>query len=157
MPILLRLAMILGAFFGTIGTAAGLVGLLGAVLGGGPFIIHEEVVSRSEFLIVAVPFLVMYVVACLTAGAASWALLRRRTRSRILLAALLVEFAVGDAALLALAYRMSEVTVSELAASALVFALLAVAAIWYLFSKQSVSSYYESIASPLGTPTPHNA
>ena len=144
-PLLLRVAMALGAVFGVLGTATGLWGLFQLVGSDGPFQMGEDVVPKVEFLGVAVPFLVLYVSACLTAGAASWAIWKHRARSRILWTALLGEFVIGDAAMLALARRLFDISVSELASSVLVFSVLVGLGLWYLFRKESVAAYYESV------------
>ena len=144
-PLLLRAAMAPGAVFGVLGTAAGLWGLVLLVGSDGPFQIGEDVVPKVEFLGVAVPFLVLYISACLTAGAASWAVWKRRARSRVLWTALLAEFVIGDAAMLALARRLFEVSVFELASSIVVFSVLVAFSLWYLFRKEAVVAYYESV------------
>ncbi len=95
----------------------------------------------------ALPFVGLYVLACLTAGAASWALWRGRFRSRILLTILLAEFVVGDAAMLAVAWHLVEISASELIVSIVGFSVLAALGLWYLYSKSSVVAYYDSIRS----------
>ena len=144
-PLLLRVAMALGAVFGVLGTVTGLWGLIHLVGNDGPFQIGENVVPRVEFLGTAVPFLVLYVSACLTAGAASWAVWNHRARSRVLWTALLAEFVIGDTAMLAMARRLFDVSVSELALSVLVFSVLVGLGLWYLFRKESVVAYYKSV------------
>ena len=144
-PFLLRVAMALGAVFGIVGTSVGLWGLFQIAVGDSPFQINEDPVSKADFLSVAVPFLVLYVSACVTAGAASWALWKRRARSRTLLAALLAEFVIGDAAMLFLAHRLFDVSASELATSVFFFTVLVALGLWYLFRKESVVGYYESV------------
>jgi len=146
MPFLLRVAMSIGAVFGSLGTVTGGWALLRVATYDGPFRIGEVAVSRADFLAVAVPFLIIYVLACLTAAAASWALWRRRARSRSLLVALLAEFAVGDAAMLVFMSQTLEVSPSELASAALSFTVLVALGLWYLFRKGSVVRYYESIS-----------
>ena len=145
MPFLLRVAMALGALFGIFGTSVGLWGLLRVVVGDGPFRIDEAVVSRAEFVAVAGPFLVLYILACLTAGAAGWAIWRRRARSRALLVALLTEFVLGDVAMLVLAQRMFDVGAPELVLSVSLFIVLVALGLWYLFHKASVAEYYDSL------------
>ena len=145
LPLLLRVALTLGAIFGVAGTAVGLWGLVRLLLSDGPFQLGEDLVAQADFLIVALPLVVLYVLACLTAGAASWALWRGRARSRILLTILLAEFVIGDAAMLFLARRLVEIGVSELLISASVFSVLALLGLWYLYRKASVVAYYKSI------------
>lgn len=145
MPLLLRLAMVFGAFFGIVGTSAGLAGLVNVLFTDGPFAVNETGVSRSDFLAVAVPLLLLYVAACVTAGTASWSLWKRRSHARMLLTALLVEFVVGDTAILVLARRLSDVSAAELGVSAAVFIVLVALALWYLFGKRSVVDYFESL------------
>ena len=137
--------MAVGAFFGVLGTAIGLWGLFQLLGSDGPFQMGEDVVPKVEFLGIALPFLVLYVSACLTAGAASWAVWKCHARSRILWTALLAEFVIGDAAMLAFAWRLFDVGVSELASSLLVFSVLVGLSLWYLFRKESVVAYYESV------------
>ena len=144
MPFLLRLAMILGAFFGIFGTVVGLWALVRVVVSDGPFQFIDDPVSKADFLTVAVPFLVVYISACLTAGAAAWALWKRQARSRLLLAALLSEFVVGDAAMLVFMNRTLDVTTAEVASTALFFTVLVALGLWYLFRKESVVRYYRS-------------
>lgn len=148
MPLLLRGAMILGAFFGIVGTTAGIAGALGLALGDGPYAVNGEAVSKSEFLAIAVPFLLFYVAACITAGTAAWSLWKRRARSRLLLTVLLAEFVVGDAAVLALARRLLGTSSAELALSVSTFVLLVALALWYLFRNPAVVGYYESLPRP---------
>lgn len=142
---LLRLAMALGALFGVVGTGVGLWSLLSVALSGGPFRFGEDLVPKDQFISVAVPFLVLYVCACITAGLAAWAILRRRARSRVLLTALLGEFVVGDAAMLLVASSVFGIRWTEVAASAVFFTGLTALALWYLFRKRSVALYYASI------------
>ena len=144
-PFLLRVAMVLGAVFGLLGTGVGVVGLLVVALSGGPHHIGDQVVSRAELAKVAVPFLILYVCACVTAGLASWAIWKRRAASRTLLVMLLVEFVIGDAAMLVLARNVAGTGASELAVSASIFATLVVVWLWYLFRKRSVVRYYTSV------------
>jgi hypothetical protein len=61
--------------------------------------------------------------------------------------ALLVEFIVGDTAMLVFMSRTLDVTRADLAASALFFAFLVALGLWYLFRKESVVQYYESLLS----------
>ena len=145
MPLLLRGAMVVGVIMGTLGTVGCLWALGRVVTFGGPFQFNDTTVARADFLGVAVPFLLLLMAACLTAGAASWALWKRRVRSRSILVGLLAELVVGDAAMLLLASRMLDVTSAELASSALFFAVLVALGLWYLFRKDSVVRYYESI------------
>ena len=137
--------MILGAVFGAFGTILGLWGLYRLVLSGAPFQVGDDPVPNAEFLIVAIPFLALYLSACLTAGAASWALWKRHPRFRVLLAALLAEFVVGDAAMLSVARRSVQISNVELATSILGFSILVALGLWYLFRKDSVVSYYEAV------------
>jgi hypothetical protein len=147
-PFLLRVAMLLGALFGVVGTSAGLVGLGVAVFGEGPVTLGGDPVPRSHFLPIAVPFLLLYVAACLTAGAASWSLWKRHRRARLLLTVLLVEFVVGDTAMLVLARRFSAVPAAEVAISAAFFVGLVAIALWYLFRSRSVVAFFESCSEP---------
>ena len=145
MPLLLRVAMLFGGFFGIVGTTAGLAALVDVVVTDRPFTINEDPVLRSDFLAVAVPFLLFYVAACVTAGSASWSLWKQRSGARLLLTALLVEFVVGDAAMLVLASRLTDVSVAELLFSAMAFTVLVALALWYLFRKRSVVEYFGSL------------
>ena len=157
-PFLLRVARALGGVFGVLGTLAGLWALVRVGAGDGPFNINNIPVTKAEFLTAAVPFLVVYIAACLTAGAASWALWKRQARSRLLLATLLVEFVVGDTAMLVIMYRTLDVTALELVTSALFFTFLVALGLWYLFRKESVVCYYESVRfSQVGATTTHDA
>ncbi len=104
-------------------------------------------VAKTDFLIVALPFVFLYVLACLTAGAASWALWQGHSRSRILLTILLAEFVVGDAAMLFVARRLVEISASELIVSIVGFSVLAFLCLWYLYRKGSVVAYYDSVRS----------
>ena len=149
MPFLLRVAMALGAVFGVFGTVIGTYGLVRIGLGDGPYRINEDVASKADFLRLTVPFLVLYVAACVTAGAASWALWRRRTRSRPLLTLLLMEFVIGDAAMLLVAHKLFGVSGYEALGSALFFVVLVALGLWYLFAKESVVQYYDSIGTGL--------
>jgi hypothetical protein len=139
--------MALGAAFGSLGTVIGLWALLRVLAADGPLQLNDVTVARADFLPVAVLFLIIYISACLTAAAASWALWKRRARSRHLLVALLVEFIVGDTAMLVFMSRTLDVTRADLAASALFFAFLVALGLWYLFRKESVVQYYESVLS----------
>ena len=139
------MAAVLGAVFGVVGTSFGLWGLFRIALADGPFQFDGDLIPKSAFLVVAVPFLVLYVSACVTAGAASWALWKQEYRSRMLLVALLAEFVIGDAAMLILAERRFEISAAELATSAFFFAVVVSLALWYLFKKVSVVRYYESV------------
>jgi hypothetical protein len=139
--------MAVGAVFGVLGTSVGVWVMIRIALSDGPYRINDDLVSKAEFLPVAVPFLVLYVLACVTAGAASWAIWRQRIRSRALLTVLLAEFVIGDAAMLVLARRVSDVGAPELAASVSFFAILVATGLWYLFRKQSVVQYYSSVRS----------
>jgi hypothetical protein len=144
MPYLLRVAMLLGALFGIVGTTAGLVLLVSAVSTEGPPEIVGDALSRAAFLAMAVSFLVFYIAACVTAGTASWALWKRRPQARMFLTVLLVEFVVGDTAVLIFARRFAEVPAAELGISAGVFVVLVALALWYLYGKHSVVEYFES-------------
>ena len=144
-PVLLRGGMVLGAVFGVFGTTLGIWGLYLLLLSDGPFQVGEDPVPKADFLVVAVPFLTLYVTACVTAGAASWALWKRHARSRVLLTTLLAEFVIGDAAILFVARRLVQVSTSELVTSVLGFSVLVSLGLWYLFRKESVVSYYESV------------
>jgi tryptophan-rich sensory protein len=137
--------MALGAVFGVLGTSVGVWALIRIALSDGPYQISDDSLSKAEFLPVALFFLVLFVLACVTAGAAAWAIWRRQDRSRALLTVLLAEFVVGDAAMLVLAQRVSEVGAPELAVSATFFTILVATALWYLFRKQSVVQYYSYI------------
>lgn len=145
LPILLRVAMVLGAVFGTLGTAIGVLGLFRLALGDASFRVDDTVLSRAEVVAIAGPFLILYISACLTAGAASWAIWTRRARSRALLVALLAEFVLGDAAMLVVARRTFGVGMSEVLLSASVFTVLVALALWYLFRKASVVEYYSTL------------
>ena len=146
-PRFLRVAMALGSVFGIFGTIAGLWALFRLIASDGPFSIGEDAATKAEFLILAGPFLALYVSACLTAGAASWALWKRRGRSRLLLSALLAEFVVGDAAMLALARFRFGVSGAELAISVSSFSVVVALGLWYLYRKETVVRYYESVRS----------
>lgn len=154
-PFLLRVAMVVGGVLGVLGTSVGLWALFQIVLWDGSLAVNGEMVSRSEFLLVAGAFVVLGVLACLTAGAASLALWQQRPRSRVLLVVLLAEFVLGDAGMLILAGRRFEVGVGELAASAFLFAVVVLLALWYLYRKSAVVQYYESLGRwPVGGPSP---
>ncbi len=146
-PLLLRVATGLGSVFGIFGTVVGLWGLFRLIASDGPFSIGGDAATKAEFLIVAVPFLVLYVSACLTAGAASWALWKRRDGSRLLLTALLAEFVIGDVAMLALARLRLGVSGAELAISVSTFSVLVALGLWYLYRKETVVRYYASVGS----------
>jgi hypothetical protein len=146
-PLFLRVAMALGAVFGIFGTIAGLWGLFRLIVSDGPFSIGEDAATKAEFLTLAGPVLALYVSACLTAGAASWALWKRRGGSRLLLTALLAEFAVGDAAMLALARFRLGVSGTELAIPVTSFSVVVALGLWYLYRKEAVVRYYESVRS----------
>lgn len=148
MPLFLRVAMVFGGFFGIVGTSAGLAALVGVVFTDRPFTINEDPMLRSDVLVVAVPLLLLYVAACVTAGLASWSLWKQRSRARLLLTALLVEFVVGDAAMLVLARRLTDVSAAELLFSATAFTVLVALALWYLFRKRSVVGYFASLQRP---------
>lgn len=137
--------MVLGGIFGVIGTTAGLAVLVDIVVTDRPFTINEDPVPRFDFLAIAVPFLVFYVAACVTAGFAAWSLWKQRSRARLLLTALLAEFVVGDAAMLVLARRFNTASPAELLLSAMVFTGLVAVALWYLFRKRSVVEYFGSL------------
>ena len=145
MPLLLRVAMVFGGFFGVVGTTVGLAALINVVFTDSPFTINQDPVPRSDVLSVAVPFLLFYVLACITAGSAAWALWKQRSHARLLLVALLGEFVVGDTAMLVLARRLADISAAELGLSATVFSVLVALAFWYLFRKRSVVDYYESL------------
>ena len=154
-PFFLRFAMALGGVFGVLGTGVGLWGLFRIALADGPFDFNGDLMSKSEFLVVAVPFLLLYVLACVTAGTASWALWKQQHRSRVLLVALLAEFVMGDAAMLFLAGRRFEVGATELVTSGLLFAVVVSLALWYLYRRESVVRYYESVGQmPTGQTSP---
>ena len=144
LPLLLRMAMILGAVFGVFGTTLGVYGVYLLLVGDGPVRFGDARVPKADFLAAALPFLGLYISACLTVGAASWALWKRHPRFRFLLTVLLVEFLVGDAAMLALAGRLAQIGPSELVTSILGFLVLASLGLWYLFRKDSVVSYYQA-------------
>lgn len=144
-PFLLRAAMALGAVFGVLGTGIGLWVLFRVILSAGPFRVNEEMVSRAEFLTVALPLVGLYVSACITAGAASWAIWRQRAYSRALLTTLLAEFVIGDTAMLVMARRLFDAGASELAVSVFFFTVLVALGLWYLYRKESVVRYYASI------------
>ncbi len=147
MPFLLRAATIAGGFFGIFGTGVGLWVLFRVLVSDGPFQFDGDAVPKRDFLTIALPFLIVYISACLTAGAAAWALWKGKARSRPLLAMLLAEFVLGDAAMLVFMDRTLDVTTGELVSSALVFAVLVALGLWYLFRKQSVVQYYETLRS----------
>lgn len=149
LPLLLRVAMVLGGFFGIVGTTVGLAALISVVFTDSPFTIDQDPVPRSDFLALAVPFLLFYVLACITAGSAAWALWKQRSHARLLLVALLSEFIVGDTAMLVLARRLADVSAVELGLSATFFLVLVALALWYLFRKRSVVEYYESLSPTL--------
>ncbi|MDH3270177.1 MAG: hypothetical protein OEN56_02520 [Gemmatimonadota bacterium] len=148
MPFLLRVAMVLGGLFGIVGTTAGLAALFNVFVMDGPVMIGQDPVPRSDFIAITVPFLLLYVTACVTAGSASWSLWKRRRHARVLLTVLLVEFVIGDTAMLVLARRLSDVPTAELGISAMVFVVLVALALWYLFGKRSVVEYYDSLRAP---------
>lgn len=145
LPLLLAVARVAGGVFGMFGTAAGLWGLLRIAVGDDLFETSGDLVSTADFRVISIAFLVFYVFACVTAGAASLALWRQQPRSRFLLVALLAEFVIGDSAVLVLANRLLGVGTIELATSVIFFALVASSALWYLFRKASVVGYYEAV------------
>lgn len=145
LPLLLLVAMVLGAIFGVLGTTLGLWGLNRLLFGDGQFLVGEGPISQPDLVAVAVPFLALYVLACVTAGAASWALWKGRSRSRIMLTTLLAEFVVGDVAMIALARRLVPASATDLVVAALGFSALVFLGLWYLYRKDSVVSYYAAV------------
>jgi len=144
-PLLLQLAMAAGAVFGTVGTLVGAWAFVGLLAQDGPLLVDDVSLSKAEFLSVALPLLAVYVMACLTAGAAALALWNDRARSRVLLTALLLEFVIGDSVMLAVMHRTLGASLMSLAAPAASFVLLVALALWYLFRKSSVVQYYAAL------------
>ncbi len=145
-PFLLQVTMVLGGVFGSGGTLVGVWALQQLLMAEGPFLVEDVSMSKAAFLRLALPLVVVYISACITAGAAAFYLWKHRARSRLLLLALLCEFVVGDSIMLFAMHRTLGVSLGDVAAAAGGFVLLVAVALWYLFRRDSVVDYYRALS-----------